>query len=172
MWKKILISIGLMIILIAGIEIFNISKKNKPEEEKNIVQNETEISTSRYVKDDCINEWKDYSETVQNDIRETSENLNDENKHYILREKDGFINIYYINENGDEILYRVTDISIEYLGDDDIKKLDNGIEVVGIQKVNELLEDYEWCDANKTSIGLRPNLQNNMENFWKVLVKK
>ncbi len=32
MWKKILISIGLIIILIAGIEIFNISKRNTNEE--------------------------------------------------------------------------------------------------------------------------------------------
>ena len=143
MWKKILISIGLMIILIVGIEIFNISKKNKPEEEKNIVQNETEISTSKYVKDDCINEWQDYSETVQNDIRETSGNLNDENKHYILREKDGFINIYYINENEEEILYRVTDISTSYLGEEDIKELKEGIEVKGLQNLNQLLEDFE-----------------------------
>ena len=143
MWKKILMSIGLMIILIAGIEIFNISKKNKPEETNNIVQNETEISASRYVKDDCINEWQDYSETVQNDIRETSGNLNDENKHYILREKDGFINIYYINENEEEILYRVTDISTSYLGEEDIKELKEGIEVKGLQNLNQLLEDFE-----------------------------
>ena len=36
MWKKILISIGLIIILIAGIEIFNISKRNTNEEKNNI----------------------------------------------------------------------------------------------------------------------------------------
>ena len=34
MWKKILISIGLIIILIASIEIFNISKRNTNEEKK------------------------------------------------------------------------------------------------------------------------------------------
>ena len=36
MWKKILISIGLIIILIASIEIFNISKRNTNEEKNNI----------------------------------------------------------------------------------------------------------------------------------------
>ena len=143
MWKKILLSIGLIILLIVGIEIFNISNnKEKKAENTNIVQNETEIS-SQYVTDDCVNEWEDYSKTVQEEIKETGQNLNDENKHYILRENDGFINIYYLNENEEEILYKVTDISTKYLGDDDIKKLDDGIEVVGIQKVNELLEDYE-----------------------------
>ena len=143
MWKKILLSIGLIILLIVGIEIFSVSqsKENKAEN-TNIVQNETEIS-SEYVTDDCVNEWEDYSKTVQEEIKETGQNLNDENKHYILRENDGFINIYYLNENEEEILYKVTDISTKYLGDDDIKKLDDGIEVVGIQKVNELLEDYE-----------------------------
>ena len=143
MWKKILISIGLIIILIAGIEIFNILKKNKTEETNNIVQNETEISTSKYVKDDCLNEWQDYTETVQNEIKETSGSLNDENRHYILREKDGFINIYYINENEEEILYKVTDVSTSYLGEEDIKELKEGIEVVGLQNLNQMLEDFE-----------------------------
>ena len=37
MWKKILISIGLIIILIASIEIFNISKRNTNEEKNNLI---------------------------------------------------------------------------------------------------------------------------------------
>lgn len=144
MWKKILISVGIMLILIAGIEIFNISKKNiKEETSNNIVKNETEISTSKYVKDDCLNEWEDYSQTVQNEIKETSGNINDENRHYILREIDGVINVYYINESGEEILYRVTDISTKYLGEDDVKELEGGIEVAGVQNLNQLLEDFE-----------------------------
>ena len=144
MWKKILISIGLIIILVAGIEIFNIAKRNTKEEtNNNIVENETEVSVSKYVKDDCLNEWEDYSKTVQNEIKETGSSLNDENRHYILREKNGSINVYYINENGEEILYKVTDISTNYLGEDDVRELQKGVEVVGIQKVNELIEDYE-----------------------------
>lgn len=144
MWKKILISIGLIIILIAGIEIFNISKRNANEEtNNNIVENETEVSTSKYVKDDCLNEWKDYSKTVQNEIKETSSSLSDGNRHYILREKNGIINVYYINENGEEILYKVTDISTNYLSEEDVKNLKEGIEVIGIQNLNQLLEDFE-----------------------------
>ena len=143
MWKKILLSIGLIILLIVGIEIFRVSqsKENKAEN-TNIVQNETEIS-SEYVTDDCVNEWEDYSKTVQEEIKETGQNLNDENKQYILRENDGFINVYYINEKGEEILYRVTDISTKYLGEEDVKELQEGINVVGIQELNQLLEDFE-----------------------------
>lgn len=144
MWKKILSSIGLIIVLIVGIEIFNVSNnKEKKAENTNIVQNETEISSSEYVTDDCVNEWEDYSKTVQEEIKETGQNLNDENKQYILRENDGFINVYYINEKGEEILYRVTDISTKYLGEEDVKELQEGINVVGIQKLNQLLEDFE-----------------------------
>ena len=142
MWKKILLSTGLIIILIAGIEIFNIKKEEEIDNTNNIVKNETEISKI-YVKDDCLNEWEDYSKTIQNEIKETSQSLNDENRHYILREKEGLINVYYINENKEEILYRVTDISTKYLGEDDIKELKVGIEVVGVQQLNQLLEDFE-----------------------------
>ena len=142
MWKKILFSIILIIIFISGIEFFYVSKREKMNDTKNIVENETELSR-KYVKDECLNEWEDYSKTVQNEIMETSQSLNDENRPYILREKDGFINVYYINESGEEILYRVTDISVKFLGEDDIKELKQGIEVIGTQKLNEMLEDFE-----------------------------
>lgn len=142
MWRKILLSIILIIIFIGGIEIFYVSKREKMNDTKNIVENETELSR-KYVKDECLKEWEDYSKTVQNEIMETSQSLNDENRPYILREKDGFINVYYINESGEEILYRVTDISVKFLGEDDIKELKQGIEVIGTQKLNEMLEDFE-----------------------------
>ena len=51
--------------------------------------------------------------------------------------------MYYINEKGEEILYRVTDISTKYLGEEDVKELQEGINVVGIQELNQLLEDFE-----------------------------
>lgn len=144
MWKKIFLSVGIIIILIIGIELFNISKNKKKEEENvnQIVQNETEIST-RYVTDECMNEWEDYSETVQEEIQEASKTLNDENRCYILRAKDGIIYVYYINENQEEVLYRVTDISTKYLGEEDVKELEKGIEVTGVQELNQLLEDFE-----------------------------
>lgn len=144
MWKKIFLSVGLIAILIVGIELFNISKNRKNEEENinNIVENETELS-SKYVTDECLNEWADYSSRIQEELQEASKELNDENRHYILKAKDNIINVYYINEKNEEVLYKVTDISIKYLGEDDIRELEKGIEVVGIQEVNRLLEDFE-----------------------------
>ena len=144
MCKKIFLSIVLVSVLIVGIQLFNISKNKKNEEENvnNIVQNETELS-GRYVTDECLNEWSDYSSRVQEELQEASKILNDENRHYILRGNDSVINVYYINENNEEILYKVTDISIKYLGEEDIRELEKGIDVVGIQEVNKLLEDFE-----------------------------
>ena len=84
MWKKVFLSIGIIIILIVGIEIFNWSQK-KEAEDNNIVKNEVNILSSEFVNDDCVNEWEDYSKTVEEEIKETSSVLNDENRHYILR---------------------------------------------------------------------------------------
>ena len=144
MWKKFLLSICIVIILIIGIIIFNLYYKkggNKTEKE-NIIQNEIELS-SQYVTDDCINEWKDYGLTVQEEIREASQNMSDENKIYIAKAEDDYIKIYYINNKNEEILYKVTDIAVQYLGKDDVEKLKQGIQVKGMQELNQLLEDFE-----------------------------
>lgn len=142
MWKKVFLSIGIIIILIVGIEIFNLSQK-KESEDNNIVKNEVNILSSEFVNDDCVNEWEDYSKTVEEEIKETSSVLNDENRHYILRAENEVVNIYYLNEDDEEILYKVTDVSIKYLSDEDRVELKKGIEVVGIEKMNQLLEDFE-----------------------------
>lgn len=144
MWKKVLLSVSLVAVLVIGIEVFyNLkSKKNNNENSVNVIEEEKEIS-NQYVTDECIDEWEDYATTVQDELLEASQNLNDENRHYILKEKDNFINVYYINEDKEEILYRVTDIGTQYLAQDDIKKLKEGIEVESLQNLNQLLEDFE-----------------------------
>ena len=144
MWKKFLLSICIVIILIIGIIIFNLYYKNSDNktENENIIQNEIELS-SQYVTDECINEWEDYSLTVQEEIREASQNLSDKDKTYIAKAEDDYIKIYYINNKNEEILYKVTDIAVQYLGKDDVEKLKQGIKVKGLQELNQLLEDFE-----------------------------
>ena len=144
MWKKVLLSVSLIAVLVIGVEIFYNSKNKNNENENsvNVVEEEKEIS-SLYVTDECMDEWEDYAETIQDELLEASETMNDENRHYILKEKDNFITVYYINENKEEILYRVTDIGIEYLPKEDAEKLKEGIDVEGLQNLNQLLEDFE-----------------------------
>ena len=144
MWKKFLISFSIVILLLIGITAFNIyyKKDDNKKENENIVQNEIELS-SQYVTDACINEWEDYSLTVQEEIREASQNISDEDKTYIAKAEDDYIKIYYINNKNKKILYKVTDITIQYLGKEDVEKLNKGIQVKGLQELNQLLEDFE-----------------------------
>ena len=146
MWNKILITFTVIFMIAIGIVVFNNNNKNidYQKSNENIVNNETDISSS-YIMDDCINEWKDYSLTVQEEIKEASQTLTDENKTYIVKaEVDyDYIKVYYINNKNEEILYKVTDIAIQYLGKDDVERLKQGIKVNGLQELNQLLEDFE-----------------------------
>ncbi len=64
-------------------------------------------------------------------------------EHYVLRNKDGKIAIYRINENEDEELYEETEIAINYLTETDKVNIQNGIRVNGDENLNQLIEDFE-----------------------------
>lgn len=64
-------------------------------------------------------------------------------EHYVLREKDGFIAIYTIDENDKETLKQITDIVTNYLPETDIYELEKGIKLIGNEQLNSTLEDYE-----------------------------
>lgn len=144
MWKKVLISVILIMIIIIGMRAFYTNNQNKKNESdvENFVNNVEEVS-SEYVTDECLNEWRDYSLTIQDELKEASQNLNDENRTYIVKAEDNYIKIYYLNNNNEEILYRVTDIAVQYLGENDVEELKQGIRVVGLQELNQLIEDFE-----------------------------
>ena len=64
-------------------------------------------------------------------------------QHFILKEDNGKITVYKINENSEEEVYEKTEISLEYLSETDKIKIKNGIKVNGIEELNQLLEDFE-----------------------------
>lgn len=64
-------------------------------------------------------------------------------EHYIVRESDGYISISAKNNIGEYIYRGTTDISVQYLPEEDLKKLEKGIEIVGRDNLNKFLEDYE-----------------------------
>lgn len=64
-------------------------------------------------------------------------------EHYILRESDGFISINCKNNVGEYIFKGLTDISVQYLPQEDLEKLQKGIEIVGRENLNKFLEDFE-----------------------------
>lgn len=59
--------------------------------------------------------------------------INDENK----------IVVYKLKSNYDTEIYQTTDISAEYLSDEDIKELKDGIYIYGTSELNSTLENFE-----------------------------
>lgn len=64
-------------------------------------------------------------------------------QHFILRNDNGKVTIYKINENNDEEVYEKTEISVDYLTEADKVEIQNGIRVNGIEELNQLVEDFE-----------------------------
>ena len=64
-------------------------------------------------------------------------------EHYMLRDENGKINIYQLDEDGDETLLEETDIATEYLTEIDMIDMENGLIVYGKESLNKLLEDFE-----------------------------
>jgi hypothetical protein len=65
------------------------------------------------------------------------------NEHYVLRQKDGYIAVYKIDSNNQEILQDETGIATQYLTENDKLKLEEGIIIYGNEELNSTLEDYE-----------------------------
>ena len=64
-------------------------------------------------------------------------------EHYVLREKDGYIAIYTLNQYDQEEFLEMTEISVQYLPELDVENLKKGIQVTGKKELNETIEDYE-----------------------------
>ena len=64
-------------------------------------------------------------------------------QHFILRNDNGKITIYKINEEMQEEVYEKTEISVEYLTEKDKVEIQNGIRVNGVEELNQLIEDFE-----------------------------
>ena len=62
---------------------------------------------------------------------------------YIIREKDGNIVIFKLDNKGREILYDTTSIESQYLPETDLIQLKDGIKVNGLEKLNQIIEDFE-----------------------------
>lgn len=144
--KKILISIIIFVSLsLLFSVVLNMVFNKKDNENKAIGSKEREIGilSNESVTDECMQEWEDYNKELQNAFAEASSNLAEETTHFILKSENGYINIYYADENNEEFLYKKTAISVEYLSPEDIDDLETGIEVVGIETLNKMLEDFE-----------------------------
>lgn len=65
------------------------------------------------------------------------------NEHYLIKENNGYVAVYYLDEQGNETLKETTSIVMSYLPETDIYRLKEGIKVIGDEQLNATLEDYE-----------------------------
>lgn len=128
-----LLIIGVVTAIMIGSSFY---QKNQFEAKADITeQNQVELSqVDEEILDDCTDEV--------NQPLQVNSNYEKEDTTYILKEQGGVIAVYKENEAGNE-LYDLTDISVDYLTEDDKQNLKNGIEVTGIDSLNQLLEDFE-----------------------------
>ena len=147
--KKVLIWSIIILTIISGIIVFRLlNKKQKEYGINENTQNILEISeiseqNEEEVTDECLDEWDDYNEYISGRVEEASNNISEKDTHYLLKDVYGYIEVYYLDENNKEYLYKKTDISTDYLSEEDLEDLKVGIEVVGTEALNKMLEDFE-----------------------------
>ncbi len=64
-------------------------------------------------------------------------------EHYVIKEHNGVLGIYTLDENGIENWKEDTQIQTIYLPEEDIQKLKQGITAIGNSQLHSILEDYE-----------------------------
>ena len=134
--KVILIMIGIITVLIAIFSDFIIYRPIS----QNKVGEKAETEISEVILDECTDEF----ENMEEEIIKTNAALDKGNKdHYVLKDNDGKILIYKINDQGKEELYEETEISTEYLPEADKKLINDGLKVEGREKLNEIIESFE-----------------------------
>lgn len=112
----------------------------------------------------CIKEYKDISESLINQTqKELKEKYTDWSiekfssneiilakemegecgEHFLVKEKEGKVVVYRINQKGEEELYQTTEIATDYLTETDRITMQDGIRVNGTEELNQLMEDFE-----------------------------
>ena len=147
--KSFILGIIIVLAIIIGFITYKIVSKQQEkiglnETTQNIVEiSELAEQNEDAVTDECLNEWDDYNEYIGKKVEEASNNLTEQDTHYLLKDVYGYIEVYYLGEKNNEYLYKKTDISTDYLSQEDKDDLKLGIEVVGIEALNKILEDFE-----------------------------
>jgi hypothetical protein len=103
----------------------------------NEIVNLTKTELEQYYDDWEVDEFSNKRVVLVKEI----DSLCDE--HFIIKLGNEFIEIYHLKGDGSLELYEKTDISKEYLTQNDIKTLENGYYVFGEGKLNSALEDFE-----------------------------
>lgn len=64
-------------------------------------------------------------------------------EHYVLKERNGNIAVFSLDENNNETFVEETDISTKYLAEEDLNKIRSGIFINSKKELNKTIEDFE-----------------------------
>ena len=64
-------------------------------------------------------------------------------EHFLLKEEDGYIAIYKLDQNENEQFLQTTEIPTDYLAEEDLSQIRSGIKVYTQKELNKTLEDFE-----------------------------
>lgn len=111
------------------------------------------LSYRELVSEDMVNLSRDefsklYSDWQINKFTSTEIELYKEFKgscgeHYLVKSVDGFVAIYYLNDDNSTTLKELTEIVVKYLALEDINELENGIILYGKESLNSYIENFE-----------------------------
>ena len=98
-----------------------------------------------YTKEELQKQYKDWEikKFSSNQIVLYKEFEGECGEHYILKDEEGKITIYKISKDGTQLEYEKTDISTQYLPENDKKSILVGLKINGKEKLNELIESFE-----------------------------
>lgn len=114
---------------------FNFEYAELPKELINMTKQEIEDHYNGLYE---VEEFNDKTLVLAREINGMCEN------HYVIKlNENNLIDVYNINTDTSYSLYKATEISRDFLAPSDVQKLEEGIMVYGLGKVNSILEDYE-----------------------------
>ncbi len=112
-----------------------------------IIRNEKQVEDNliNYTKEELAQKYRGWAieEFTSNNVTVYKENEGFCPEHYIIRDHNGVLAIYTIDEDGIETLKEDTEILTMYLPQKDLEKFNQGMEVVGSSKLLDVLEDFE-----------------------------
>ena len=96
-------------------------------------------------KDELEEEYKDWrlEEFSSEEIILSKEYTGICNEHYLVKITGDVLGIYCVDKDGNQTFKENTEIYSKYLPENDVSRLKDGIEVIGRENLNSLLEDYE-----------------------------
>lgn len=87
---------------------------------------------------DISTEDPDHAQDPKNDVL-----MDEDGAYYLLKEKEGRVELYYFDEEGERRLVRTTDIPFALISEKDQAQFRNGIKIENEIELDNILQDFE-----------------------------